>query len=188
MNSIISVKLDQLAESPYQGRLISKPTKRGKTDDSSLKNLMESIQSCGLMVPIQVRKLGSFYQIVDGHRRVEAFERLGIKEIDAIIKDCDDNKAQIYSVVVNLMRKNLSIIEKALAFKKILQAEDLTQHELAHAIGKDDTFISDILNTLEMDQRIIDDLVPNKTTADVRLLRAIIAKWIFQEHGLNLHN
>ena len=173
MEQLRTIAIESLVESPYQGRLVRKLTKRGKSDDPAMQALMNSITSKGLMTPIIVRPHGEMFEIVDGHRRVEAYRRLNKVGIEAIVKEYDDKDAQVFSVIGNMMRQNLNLIEKALAFKKILDAEGFKQKELSKAIGKHETYVSDILNTLEMDQRIIDDLVANKTTEDVRLLRAI---------------
>jgi len=173
MEQLQTIAIESLVESPYQGRLVRKLTKRGKSDDPAMQALMNSITSKGLMTPIIVRQQGEKFEIVDGHRRVEAYRRLKKVEIEAIVKEYEDKDAQVFSIVGNLMRQNLNLIEKVLAFKKILDAEGFRQKELSKAIGKHETFVSDILNTLEMDQRIIDDLIANKTTEDVRLLRAI---------------
>jgi len=173
MVKLQTIAIERLVESPYQGRLVRQLNKKGKSDDPAMQSLMNSISSKGLMTPIIVRPQGDKFEIVDGHRRVEAFRRLKKFEIEAIVKDYDDKDAQVFSVVGNMMRQNLNLIEKAIAFKKILDAEGFKQKELSKAIGKHETYVSDILNTLEMDQRIIDDLIANKTTEDVRLLRAI---------------
>ena len=173
MEQLQTITIENLLESPYQGRLVRETTKKGKTDDPAMQSLMNSITSKGLMTPIIVRQQGDKFEIVDGHRRVEAYRRLKKVEIDAIVKEYDDKDAQVFSLVGNLMRQNLNLIEKALAFKKILDTKKFNQKDLSKAIGKHETFVSDILNTLEMDQRIIDDLIANKTTEDVRLLRAI---------------
>jgi len=173
MENLQTIAIEDLVESPYQGRLVRKLTKTGKSDDPAMQALMASLKSKDLMTPIIVRQQGDKFEIVDGHRRVEAYRRLKKVDIEAIVKEYDDKDAQVFSIVGNLMRQNLNLIEKALAFKKILDAEGFRQKELSKAIGKHETFVSDILNTLEMDQRIIDDLITNKTTEDVRLLRAI---------------
>ncbi len=92
----------------------------------------------------------------------------------AIVKEFDDRQAQIHSVIGNLQRENLSSIERALAFRKILDKGLFKdKRELSRVIGKDETYIGDLLNTLNLDHRIIDDLVKNRTTDDVRLLRVI---------------
>lgn len=174
MEQIKSIAITSLVESPYQGRLVRKLNKKGKTDDPNMMALMESIKSKGLMMPIIVRPIGDNFEIIDGHRRVEAFRRLGKTDIEAIEKEYDDKDAQVFSIVGNLMRQNLNLIEKALAFKKIMATQDFKDvKQFSKAIGKHDSFVGDILNTLDMDQRIINDLIANKTTEDVRLLRAI---------------
>lgn len=173
MEQIKNIPITSLVESPYQGRLLRKLNKKGKSDDPNMVALMDSIKSKGLMMPIIVRPVGDKFEIIDGHRRVEAYRRLEKTDIEAIEKEYDDKDAQVFSIVGNLMRQNLSLIEKALAFKKILDTKKFNQKELSKAICKHETFVSDILKTLDMDSRIIDDLIANKTTEDVRLLRAI---------------
>jgi len=173
MEQLQTIAIESLVESPYQGRLVRKLTTKGKSDDPAMQSLMDSIKSKGLMTPIIVRQQSEKYEIVDGHRRVEAYRRLKKGEIDALVKEYDDKDAQVFSVIGNMMRQNLNLIEKAIALRKILDAKGFNQKELSKAMGKDESFVSDILNTLDMDQRIIDDLIANKTTEDVRLLRAI---------------
>lgn len=172
--SIPELKLDSIKESPYQGRMIRPLTKRGKTDDPALKELEQSIAKQGLLTPIIVRPYGDEHEIIDGHRRVEVFKRLKMKSIPATIIEVDDEKAQAFSIIGNLHRQSLSAIEKAVAFKKIMDSGVFkTVKSFSKAIGKHETFVGDVLNTLEMDQRIIDDLADSKRTDDIRLLRAI---------------
>lgn len=174
MSEIKRVKIKDLLESPYQGRLIKLPTEKDKTAQAELVHLKESIDKNGLLQPIVLRKRENGYEIIDGHRRVEAFRLLGRGDIQAIIKEMDDREAQIMSVVANVQRENLSNIERAIAFNKILKEGIFKdKRELSKAIGKDETYVGDLMNILNMDQRIIDDVAANKTTNDVRLLRAI---------------
>jgi len=173
MAKLETLELDQIVESTYQGRLIRPQTEDGKNDDPSFQKLSQSIETEGLMNPIVVRKVGERYEIVDGHRRFEAYKRLKKDSIDCIVTEYDDKQAQAFSVIGNLHRQNLSAIEKAIAFRKILEFGTFRDtKELSHAIGKNETYVGDVLNTLKMDQRIINDLVQNRTTDDVRLLRA----------------
>lgn len=174
MISIERIKIKDLLESPYQGRLIRLPSEKDKTVQTELLQLVESIKTNGLLQPIVLRKRENGYEIIDGHRRVEAFRILGRGDVQAIVKEMDDREAQIMSVVANIQRENLSNIERAIAFKKILKEGIFKdKRELSKAIGKDETYVGDLMNILNMDQRIIDDVVENKTTNDVRLLRAI---------------
>lgn len=171
---IETILIESLFESPYQGRLLGDDAKKDNTVKLRLKELADSITSSGLLQPISVRKKGNQYEIIDGHRRVEAHKLLAIKTIQAIVTDKSDREVQVMSVVANLQRTNLSNIEKAIAFQKILKAKIFkSQRELSKAIGKDETYVGDVLNLLNLDKRIIEDIVKNRTTNDVRLLRQI---------------
>lgn len=172
MNNIKLISLSELKESPYQGRLID--TQERKEGATLLTSLISSIEQNGLMNPVVVRETDNGYEIIDGHRRVEAYRQMGREKIECRIKNYSDKEAQVMSVVGNLQRQELSSIEKAIAFKKVLNRGIFkNKQELSTAIGMDQTYVGDMINAVNMDQRIIDDLLTNKTTSDMRLLRAI---------------
>lgn len=172
--SIHLIKLDEIEDSPYQGRLIFVEEGDKVSEEKNIEMLAENIKENGLLNPVVVRKTNNSYQLVDGHRRVEAMKLLGKKSIECIVKEMTEREVQVMTVVGNLQRKDLFNIEKAIAFKKILEAGIFSdKRELSKAIGKDETYVGDLLNTLKLDKRILDDLLKNKSTNDVRLLRAI---------------
>ncbi|MCF8359997.1 MAG: ParB/RepB/Spo0J family partition protein [Prolixibacteraceae bacterium] len=172
MEHILAINVKDLHESPFQGRLMLKGDEGIRNKE--LENLKRSISETGLISPVIVRAKNEGYEVIDGHRRVEAYRQLGRKTIECIVKEYNDREAQAMSVAANLQREDLSNIEKALAFKKVLeQGIFKDKRELSKAIGKDETYVGDLLNTVNMDQRIIDDLLKNNTTNDVRLLRII---------------
>ena len=175
MNEVISkIKLLEIGESPYQGRMIFIEEGNEVSEEENIEMLAENIRENGLLNPVIVRKTEDQYQLIDGHRRVEAVRLLGHNTISSIVKNMTEREAQVMTVVGNLQRKDLFNIEKALAFRKILEAGIfIDKRELSKAIGKDETYVGDLLNTLKLDKRIIDDLLKNKSTNDVRLLRAI---------------
>ena len=186
MVSIERIKLKDLNESPYQGRLIQLPTGHEKNTQAELLQLAQSIKTNGLLQPIILRKTETGFEIIDGHRRVEAFRILGRGNIQAIVREMDNREAQVMSVVANIQRENLSNIERAIAFKKILsEGVFKDKRELSKAIGKDETYVGDLLNILNMDKRIIDDVAAHKTTNDVRLLRAIRKVNPVSEEGIS---
>lgn len=168
------IKITDIKESPWQGRLLLFDDVKGEDSRRQVEKLARDIKENGLMNPVIVRQQEDSYELVDGHRRVLACRLLGLKTIDAIVRELDDRQAQISSVSSNLQRRNLSGIELALAYKKILDSGIFKdKKELSITIGKDETYIGDLLNTLNMDNRIIDDLKKNKSINDVRMLRAI---------------
>lgn len=170
---IISIK--KLTQSPFQGRLLDINNKVKEIHlQNEIDDLAKSIEQSGLMQPIVVRQLNDTYEIIDGHRRVMAIRQLGRGQVEAIIKSCDEREAQILSVIGNLQRKNLNPIEQAIAFKKLLDKKIFKdKRELSKAIGKDETFVGDLLNTLQMDPRIVDDLAHKNLVKDLRILRLI---------------
>lgn len=171
METIQQISINDIIESVYQGRLIYLSEKESNT---TLESLKRSISESGLMQPVILRQSDGAYELVDGHRRIEACRQLGWEKISAIVKNYSEKDAQVMSVVANLQRDDLSNIEKALAFKKVLDKGVFkNKRDLSKAIGKDETYVGDLLNSVNMDQRIIDDLLQNKSTNDVRLLRSI---------------
>ncbi len=172
----VKIPLDKLIKSPYQGRFLVEinDPKKSIYMRRRLRELADSIVISGLLQPILVRKKDDQYEIIDGHRRVEAFKKLGYDEIPAQIVDRTDKETQVMTVVSNLQRIGLNHLEKALAFEKILNAGVFkSKKELSKKIGKDETYVGDIMNILKMDKRIIDDIAINNTTNDVRVLRLI---------------
>jgi len=170
------IPLDHLINSPWQGRFIPKAVENQRLDDRSLQQLINSIKERGLMTPIVVRgtEENGVYEVVDGHRRIEAYRVLDIQSIESIVRKYSDEEAQVFSVIGNLQRKSLNLIEKAVAFQKILDAKLFeTKEGFSKAIGKDETYVGDVLNLLKMDQRIINELKGNSSIKDVRILRAI---------------
>lgn len=169
--------ISSLKQSPYQGRLTgSKDDEKNALAEKQMDELARSIEEIGLMQPIIVRQSDkdAVFEIIDGHRRVMATRKLGRGQIKAIIRDCTDREAQIMAVVANLQRKNLNQIELAITYQKLLDTRVFKdKRELSNAIGKDETYIGDLLQALNMDERIIADLAEKNLIKDLRVLRLI---------------
>ena len=110
MNEIIKIKIseiDDFKNHPYKVEI---------GDD--LNDLVESIKLNGLLVPIVVRrKEDNRYELLSGHRRKKVYEILGLEEIDAIVKDLNDDEAIIFMVDSNMYREKLLPSEKAFAYR-----------------------------------------------------------------------
>ena len=170
------IKLSDLKDSPWQGRFLSAGgANADQLQAMEIEQLAASISDNGLMQPVTVRQNEKGqYELVDGHRRVAAYRLLGIGNIKAIVKPYTDKEAQLFSIVGNLQRKNLNTIELAVSFQKVLDSQIFKdKKELSEAIGKDETYVGDVLNTLRMDDRIVADLARTNAIKDVRLLRLI---------------
>ena len=92
--------------------------------DQDMLKLIDSIQENGQMVPVFVRpaKDGNGYEMIAGHRRKFAFEQLGMTEIQAIVRDLDDDQATILMVDSNVQRENILPTERGYAYKMRLEA------------------------------------------------------------------
>lgn len=177
MEQILNIQIADLIDSPFQGRLYSTTDTLVGRDKSLIEELELSISQNGLLQPILVRhapNINGKYEIIDGHRRVIAIKRLANTHIQAIVKELNDKQAQLQSIIANLQRKNLSAVENAIAFEKSLkQGLFNSKAQLSRAIGKDETYVGDLLNLLKMDKRVVNDLIQNKSLNDARLLRTI---------------
>jgi len=168
------ILVDAIIDSPYQARFLSVTDLETKESDKETLELAASIEANGLLQPVTVRKAGEKFELIDGHRRVLAQKILKKQFIDAIVTDMDDKQAQLMGITANLQRKNLNLIELALAYKKMLNTDTFPdKKQLSASLGKDETYVGDVLNTLNMDKRIVEDLAKNNTIKDVRLLRVI---------------
>ena len=91
-------------------------------EDDSLKELMDSIEKTGLIQPVIVREKNNKYEMISGHRRLKAYELLGIDEIEADIKELTDDEAIVFMVDSNIHREKILPSEKAFAYKMKLDA------------------------------------------------------------------
>lgn len=146
----------------------------------SLEELQHNIGLHGLINPIIVRHKGSDrFEIIDGHRRWQACKGLKWKTIAAVVltnenQEESDKMAQTLSIISNLEREKLSTIDKAVAFRKVLDEGIFkNQLELAAALAIDQSLLGDTLNILDMDYRIVEDLKKTRAIKDVRTLRLI---------------
>ena len=160
------ISIELLQENPYQPRIEIK--------SEEVQELANSIQENGLLQPILVARFGKEYYIIAGHRRVEAHKLLGKENIKArIIRNVDDKTLASISLIENLQREDLDIIETAIAIKRYKEEFNKTLDEIGKELGKTKSWISQILSVLSLPQEIIDDIKNNKSTSDVNSLNRI---------------
>lgn len=125
-------------------------------DKEELEELKKSIEQKGVLQPIIVRPIKgqSLFEIVAGNRRYEASKLLGKKEVPVIIKDLDDKETLLYAIVENLQRKDLNPIEEALSFKRLIDEFNFSLEDIAVHIGKDKSFVANMLRLLKLPEEI----------------------------------
>ena len=151
---IIEVSLDDIIPNRFQPRL--------SFDEDALNELAKSIRQHGIIQPLVLRKVGNKYEIIAGERRYKAAYIAGLTKVPAVIIDLNDNESAEVAIVENIQRKNLSPIEEAKSYKKLLDRGYLTQEELASRMGKTQGSISNKLRLLNLSTDVQDALLNNQ--------------------------
>lgn len=133
-------------------------------DDEALEELMQSIKQYGVLQPVLVRKTLAGYELIAGERRLRASKQAGLKTIPAIIREYSDSEMTEIALIENLQREDLTAIEEAAAYNKLLTSFGLTQEELAKKVGKSRSHIANFIRLLSLPQ-IIQDYVSRGTIA-----------------------
>ena len=122
--------------------------------DAELADLESSIRTSGLLQPVTVRARGEKWELVAGERRLRAATRLGWTEIPALIREFDDRAMLTLALVENLQRADLNPLEEAEGYQRLLDEFKLTQQQVADAVGKDRSTITNLLRVLTLPRSV----------------------------------
>ncbi|MFS0575831.1 nucleoid occlusion protein [Sporosarcina sp. 179-K 3D1 HS] len=144
---IEQVKIDSIKPNKYQPRTIF--------SEEKIEELARTIHTHGVIQPIVIRKIGDEeYEIIAGERRYRAMKKLGWTEVPAIIRDLDDKETASIALIENLQREELTAIEEAYAYEKLLELHSLTQEALAQRLGKGQSTVANKLRLLKLPEEI----------------------------------
>ena len=135
---------------------------RKNFDKDSIEELSISIEKHGIIQPIIVVKDSEGYMIIAGERRWRAAKNIDLKEIPCIIKHYEGKQLLEISLIENLQRKDLNVIEEAKAYRYLIDRYGVTQEQLSRALGKSRSYIANILRLLRLDERVIDYIIEDK--------------------------
>jgi ParB family transcriptional regulator, chromosome partitioning protein len=152
-NNSEQVALELIHPNPYQPRV--------HFDDVKIEELAQSIREHGVFTPILIRKAVSGYQLIAGERRLRAAKVAQLKTIPAIILEFTESEMMEISLIENIQREDLNIIEEAKAYENILTRMNMTQETLAKKVGKSRVHITNTLRLLQL-PKSVQDLVLNK--------------------------
>lgn len=128
---------------------------RQEFDENEIRQLAESIKRQGLLQPVVVRPAGpGFYELVAGERRWRASRLAGLEKIPAVVRDVDDKKMLELALVENLQRRDLNPMEKARAFRQLMQQHNWTQEALADAVAMSRPAVANFMRLLELPPEI----------------------------------
>ena len=162
---IVNIRLDEIIPNRFQPRLTF--------NEQELNELAESIKMHGIIQPLVLRKINDKYEIIAGERRYKAAQIAGLDTVPALIVEMDDKKSAEVALVENLQRKDLSAIEEAQSYKKILDMGYITQEELALRMGVSQPTIANKLRLLNLSIPVKDALLNNKISE--RHARSLLA-------------
>ena len=124
---------------------------RRDIEPESLQDLADSIKAQGVMQPIVVRPISdSRYEIIAGERRWRATQLAGLHSIPTIVRDVPDEAAIAMALIENIQREDLNPIEEAAALQRLQQEFELTQQEVADAIGKSRSTVANLLRLMSL--------------------------------------
>lgn len=128
---------------------------RRDIDPESLQELAESIRAQGIMQPIVVRPIsGRKYEIIAGERRWRAAQIAGLDQVPAVIRDVNDESAIAMALIENIQREDLNPIEEAVSLQRLQQEFELTQQEVADAVGKSRSTIANLLRLMSLQEDV----------------------------------
>lgn len=158
--------LTQLSRGKYQPRREIQP--------EALEELADSIRAQGVMQPIVVRPIGAArYEIIAGERRWRAAQLAELDTIPAVIRDVTDGVALALALIENIQRENLNPVEEALSLKRLLDEFELTQQQIADAVGKSRAQVANLLRLLMLDPEVLTLL--ERGDLDMGHARALLA-------------
>lgn len=128
---------------------------RAKLDEPQFQELVSSIEVAGLLQPVVVRRHLDGYQLIAGERRWRAAQKLGWQKIPAVIKEADDRTLLTLALVENLQRDNLSSIEEATSYQRLLDEFQLSQGDIARLVGRDRSTIANALRLLKLPPEVM---------------------------------
>lgn len=130
-------------------------------DERELNELANSIIKYGVIQPIVLRNIGDKYEIIAGERRYKASCLAGLKKVPAIINNTDDNTSAEIALLENLQRKNLSVIEEAQSYKKLMD-RGFTQEDMASKLGVSQSSIANKMRLLNLPKEVQNALLYNR--------------------------
>jgi ParB family chromosome partitioning protein len=128
---------------------------RHELDPDSLRELADSIAAQGVIQPIVVRPVGAGrYEIVAGERRWRASQQVGLSQIPVVVREVDEQSAIAIALIENIQRDDLNPLEEASALQRLLAEFELTHQQVAEAVGKSRTTVTNLLRLLELHDEV----------------------------------
>lgn len=129
-----------------------------------LDRLRDSIAQQGVLQPLLVRHMDGAYELIAGERRLRAAKAANLAHVPVVVKDLTDEQVLEVSIIENIQRENLNVLEEAEAYYRLIDEFGYTQHKVAKKIGKNRSTIANLLRLRSLPQAIKDSLIGEEIT------------------------
>lgn len=154
----VLVAVDKIRPNPRQPRL--------EFDETALAELVTSIRAQGVIQPLLVRRMpDGDYELIAGERRLRAAERAGLTHVPVFARDTSDAESLELALVENIQRDDLSPLEEAAAYQRLMNDFGHTQEEVAERVGKSRPAVANALRLLRLPESVKQDLARGRLTA-----------------------
>lgn len=141
-SKIRDIEADKITPNPHQPR--------ANFHESELKDLATSIKSHGIVQPLILIEHGGLYQLVAGERRLKAAKLVGLKTVPAIIRSLSEQQQLEIALIENIQRSDLTPLELASAYRKLIDQFNLTVGHIAKQVGSAEPTVSNIMRLLNL--------------------------------------
>src|SRR2546422_686795 len=146
--SLVELPVREIRPNPFQPRQ--------DVDAASLEELKSSIQQAGLLQPVVVRTAaGGGYELIAGERRLRACQALGWERVPAVKREVDDRTVLTLALIENLQRDDLSPVDEARGYDRLIAEFNLTQQDVAEAVGRDRSTVANALRLLRLPAAVL---------------------------------
>lgn len=136
---------------------------RGSMDEASLIELSNSLRQHGMMQPIVVRALeDKRFEIIAGERRWRAAKLANLQLVPVVVHDLSDNEAMVLSLVENVQRVDLNVVDQARALQRLTSEQGITHQQAADLVGKSRGYVSNLLRLLSLEPSVLASLASSE--------------------------
>src|SRR6266568_2258108 len=167
--SLVELAVAEIRPNPFQPRQ--------EVDPQALDELKASIRQAGLLQPVVVRPLpGGGYELIAGERRLRACQALGWERIPAVKRDVDDRTVLTLALIENLQRDDLSPVDEARGYDRLIAEFNLAQQDVADAVGRDRSTVANALRLLKLPAAVLAMLALEDARVATTLAREAVAQ------------
>src|SRR5690349_963333 len=145
--SLVELPIKDIKANPFQPRKTVDPT--------ALEELVSSIKQAGLLQPVVVRRANGGYELIAGERRLRACQQLGWERIPAVQREADDRTLLTLALIENLQRDDLSPVDEARGYERLIAEFNLAQQDVADAVGRDRSTVANALRLLKLPAAVL---------------------------------